>query len=202
MKNIVKSIAASLAFSGLMLSVSAPVLAQAVEPARIMIVDVARIKNECAAGKDAGLQLTTKRNALQAKAKTVNDQFTKEADALRGQQGVMDQAGFEAKAADFDKRRQNAVGDLSKQEQDLQRSYQFVNFKIEEAMFPIIKELMTQRNATIVMDTTQTLMIVGNNDVSTTVIERLNAKLPKLATIIPPAGTPTPAPAPAPAPKK
>ncbi len=201
MKTFAKAFAASIALSGLMASVSAPALAQAVEPARIMIVDVARIKNDCLAGKDAGAQLTAKRNALQAKAKTVNDQFAKEAEALKGQQGVMDQAGFEAKVNDFEKRRQAAVADLGNQEQALQRSYQFVNFKIEESMFPIIKELMTQRNATIVMDTTQTLMIVGNNDVSATVIERLNAKLPKLATIIPSA-TPAPAPAPAPVPKK
>jgi outer membrane protein len=194
MKTLLKTLATAVAFTGMATVLSAPAFAQAIEPARVMIVDVARIKNDSAAGKDAGLQLTTKRNALQAKAKTINDQFTKEAEALRGQQSVMDQAGFEAKVNDFEKRRQAIAGDLAKQEQDLQRSYQFVNVKIEEAMYPIIKEVMTQRNATIVLDTSQTLMIVGSNDVSTTVMERLNAKLPKLATIIPPA-----APAPAPA---
>jgi outer membrane protein len=194
MKTLLKTLATAVAFTGMATVLSAPAFAQAIEASRVMIVDVARIKNDSAAGKDAGLQLTTKRNALQAKAKTINDQFTKEAEALRGQQSVMDQAGFEAKVNDFEKRRQAIAGDLAKQEQDLQRSYQFVNVKIEEAMYPIIKEVMTQRNATIVMDTSQTLMIVGSNDVSTTVLERLNAKLPKLATIIPPA-----APAPAPA---
>jgi outer membrane protein len=194
MKTLLKTLATAVAFTGMATVLSAPAFAQAIEPARVMIIDVARIKNDSAAGKDAGLQLTTKRNALQAKAKTINDQFTKEAEALRGQQSVMDQAGFEAKVNDFEKRRQAIAGDLAKQEQDLQRSYQFVNVKIEEAMYPIIKEVMTQRNATIVLDTSQTLMIVGSNDVSTTVMERLNAKLPKLATIIPPA-----APAPAPA---
>jgi outer membrane protein len=192
MKTLLKTVATAVAFTGMATVLAAPALAQAIEPARIMIVDVARIKNECLAGKDAGTQLTAKRNALQARAKTVNDQFTKEAEALRGQQGVMDQAGFEAKAQDFEKRRQAIANDLGKSEQDLQRSYQFVNAKIEETMYPIIKEVMTQRNATIVMDTTQTLMIVGSNDVSTTVIERLNAKLPKLATIIPPAAPPAP----------
>jgi outer membrane protein len=199
MKTLIKTVAMSFALTGALTGLatvmSAPAFAQAIEPARIMIVDVAAIKNECTAGKDAGVQLTAKRNALQDRTKSLTDQFAKEADALRGQQGVMDQAGFEAKAADFDKRRQAAGQDVAKQEQDLQRSYQYVNGKIEEAMYPIIKELMTQRNATIVMDTTQTLMIVGSNDVSKTVIERLNVKLPKLASIIPPA-------APAPAPKK
>lgn len=193
MTKIAKAFAAAIALSGMMASVSAPALAQAVEPARIMIVNVEKIKNECLAGKDAGTQLKLKRDALQAKAKVVNDQFTKEAEALKGQQAVMDQAGFEAKVNDFEKRRQSAATDLGKQEQDLQRSYQFVNYKIEETMYPIIKELMTQRNATIVLDTTQTLMIVGNNDVSATVIERLNAKLPKLATIVPSAADLAPA---------
>jgi outer membrane protein len=197
MKTLAKSFAIAVAMTGLMASVSAPAMAQAVDAARIIIVDVARIKNECAAGKDAGAQLTTKRNALQARAKTVNDQFGKEAETLKGQQGVMDQAGFEAKVNDFEKRRQNAANDLVKQEQDLQRSYNFVNAKIEETMFPIIQEVMTQRNATVVLDATQTLLITKGIDVSTTIIEKLNTKLPKLASIVPP-----PAPAPAPAPVK
>jgi outer membrane protein len=199
MKTLAKAFAISVAMSGLMVSVAAPALAQDIEPARIMIVDAARIKNECAAGKDAGTQLTAKRNALQARAKTVNDQFAKEAETLKGQQGVMDQAGFEAKVNDFEKRRQNAANDLGNQEQALQRSYQFVNFKIEEAMFPIIQEVMTQRKSTIVLDASQTLLITKGIDVSSVIIEKLNTKLPKLATLVPPAA---PAPAPAPAPKK
>jgi len=184
MKTIFKAAAiAALALGTSSLSTAA--LAQAAAPApaaSIIVVDMARVASDSAAGKSGQTQLKTKLDSLQARGKTLSDSLrTEEETLLKARQtNTMAPEAFQAKVKDLQTKQNNARTELGNREQELQRSNAFVNQQIFNAVGPIIQTVMRERGATVVLARDAALAVAPALDVTAEVIRRLDAALPRV----------------------
>jgi len=188
MKMITRAvIAGALAFTAL----PTVALAQAAPP--VVVVDMGRIAAESAASKSAEPQLKAKFESVQARAKTLGDQFRGEYESLQKAQPSMAKEAFQAKAKELQERQVAAENEVRGKEQDYGRSVQYVRQQILEAVNPIITAVMREKGASIALDRDVTLATAASLDVTNEVMTRLNAALPRV-NVNPPAAPATPAP--------
>ena len=177
-------------------SLSTAALAQAAAPATvtsIIVVDMARVASDSAAGKSGQTQLKTKLDSLQARGKTLSDSLrTEEETLLKARQAnTMAPEAFQAKVKDLQTKQNNARTELGNREQELQRSNAFVNQQIFNAVGPIIQAVMRERGATVVLARDAALAVAPTLDVTADVIRRLDAALPRVNATAPAAAAPT-----------
>jgi len=163
-------------------SVSAPALAQAVAPATIITVDMEQVINTSTAGKSAQTQLQAQANALQARAQQLDAGFRNENDQLNkaAQAKTMTQQALEQKAADLQKRINAAQADMTNRQRQFVANQQFVGKQISDAVQPIIAQVQAEKNASLVLDEGSVIRTSPALDVTATVLQRLNAKLPSV----------------------
>jgi outer membrane protein len=174
-------------------SASVPLFAQAVAPATIITVDMEQVINSSAAGRSAQTQLQSQANALQARAQQLDAGFRSESEALnKAAQGkTMAQPALEAKAADLQKRVNAAQVDMNNRQRQFVANQQYVGKQISDAVQPIITQVMTEKNASLVLDEGQVIKASPALDVTPLVLQRLNAKLPSVSVSAPAAAAPT-----------
>lgn len=187
MKMIVRAaIAGALAVASI---TALPVVASAQAASQIVVVDMSRIAAESAASKSAEPQLKAKFESVQSRAKALGDQFRGEYETLQKAQPSMAKEAFQAKARDLQQRQVTAENEVRGKEQDYARSVQYVRQQILEAVNPIITAVMREKGAVLAMDRDATLAVAQSLDVTTDVMTRLNAALPRVS-INPPAAAP------------
>lgn len=178
---IMKKLACSAALG--LATMSVPVLAQAVPPATIIIVDMEEVINTSAAGKAAQAQLQSQANALQSRAQSLDTGFRSENDALNkaAESKTMTEAALQAKAQDLQKRVQAAQLEMAQKQRQFTLNQQFVGKQISDAVQPIISEVMKEKGAMIALDQGVTIQTANALDVTPIVLQRLNAKLPNVS---------------------
>jgi Skp family chaperone for outer membrane proteins len=192
MKTMMKGAVAAL----LLGTLAVPASAQQPSPPVVVIVDMDRVVNESAAGKQAGTEIQTKISGLQTRASTLQTQLKTDADQIQAGQKANTLTGpaLEQRAQAFGQKQQQAQQEIARLEQDIQRSRQFVVKQITDAANPIVTQVMRERNAAIALDKGATLQHSTSLDVTADVITRLNTSLPRVSTT-PPAAPAAAAPA-------
>ena len=185
MKHLIKSAA----FATL-LATGAAANAQAVPAATIIIVDMDQVINTSAAGKAAAGELKTKADALQARVTSLRTQFGTEEQTLAKTQPAQGAApavisAFQAKARDYQNRRQAAEADLANKDRDFQASRQYVIKQLNDGAQPVISTIMRERGASIVLAEGATLQHAASIDVTADVIARLDKSLPRVSSTAP-----------------
>ncbi len=190
MKMLFKTVSAAL----LIAAASSPAVAQQLSPPVIVIVDMDRIVNESAAGKQAATEIQGKITGLQTRATTLQTQLKTDADAIQAGQANKSLAGaaLEQRAKAFGQKQQQAQQEIARLEQDVQRSRQYVIQQIDTAAQPIITQVMRERGAAIALAKGAAMQHSATLEVTNDVIARLNTSLPRVST------TPPAAPAQAP----
>lgn len=190
MKTLFKAAALAVTILGTSVALPSVASAQQVAPATIIIVNMDRVVNQSAAGKYAASQLKTKADSLQARAKTLSDQFRGEEENLvkARQSNTMAQDAWQAKVKDLQQRKLNAENELRGRERDYGQSQQYVLQQISQAVNPIITQVMKERGAVIVLNEGATLQHAASIDVTNDVIARLDKALPRV-NVNPPAQT-------------
>jgi outer membrane protein len=173
-----------------------PAIAQQLSPPVIVIVDMDRVVNESAAGKQAGTELQAKAQALQTRRTTLAGQLQSEAQAIQQGQQNKTLAGpaLEQRIKAFQDKENSANQELARGQDDIGRSRQYVIQQITTAADPIITQVMRERGASLALQKGATLQHTASLEVTTDVITRLNTSLPRVS-VTPPA---QPAPAAAP----
>lgn len=176
-------------------AISAPVLAQALPPAVVVVVDLDQVFQRSAAGKIAQTELKSRVDALQARATSLSTSFGTEEQTLASTRPTAAGAAataWEAKVKDFTTRKQQAEQELRKREADFQASRQFVLKQINDGAQPIITTIMKERGASIALAEGATLQHAQSLDVTSDVIARLDKSLPRVSSTAP--ATPAAAP--------
>lgn len=183
MTKTVKAALAALMLAG----ISAPAVAQQLSPPVIVIVDMERIVNESAAGKQAGTEIQGKVTALQSRGSTLQNQLKTEADAIQAGQANKTLAGpaLDQRVQAFGQKQQQAQQEVGRLEQDIQRSRQYVIKQITDAANPIITTVMREKGANIALAEGATLQHTSSLDVTNDVIARLNTSLPRVSSTAP-----------------
>jgi len=182
MKNMLKSIAIAATV------LAAPVAAQTLPPAVIVVIDMDRVFQTSAAGKQAAAELKTRADAIQARLASLRTQYgTEEQTLIKSRPTAPGPAitAWETKARDMQTRKQKDEQDLAKRDQDFQASRQSVLKQINDAAQPIITAVMRERGATIALAEGATLQHSGTIDVTTDIVARIDKSLPRVSTATP-----------------
>lgn len=171
----------------LMSGAALPVSAQVVEGAKIIVLDQKQLFDQSAAGQDGNRQLKPLAEALETKFKGYQDSFQKEKEGLDQMRAkaIVSEPDLGKKLEDLQRRANNANEEINAKKADLQRSSQYVNYQIVQALQPIMQEVMTARGANIVMERGNVVLASPAVDVTTVVIQKLNAKLPRVSITVP-----------------
>jgi outer membrane protein len=183
-----KTLLLSLALAGA--AIAGPVAAQTLPPAVIVIVDLDQVFQTSAAGKQALTELKTRADAIQGRLQTLRTSFGTEEQSLVSTRPTAPgpaATAWETKAKDFQTRKTQAEQELAKRDQDLQASQKYVVSQLNTAVQPIISTIMKERGASIALAEGATLQHSASIDVTTDVIARLDAALPRVVTTAPPA---------------
>jgi Skp family chaperone for outer membrane proteins len=167
----------------------------------VVVVDIERIVTQSAAGRGASAALRPQAEQLEARVRTLRDQFQREGQALQQgvQNGSITQPVAEQRARDLEQRQQTAQTEVDGRQRALQQSNQYVLQQINESVQPIISAVMRERGALIAVPRAATLQHVQGVEITQEVLTRLDRQLPRVNTTPPaqPAAQPRPATPPA-----
>lgn len=169
-------------------AIAAPVAAQTLPPAVIIVVDLDSVFQTSAAGKQALTELKTRADAIQGRLQQLRTSFGTEEQALvstRPTAAGPAATAWEAKAKDFQTRKTQAEQELAKRDADLQASRQFVVKQLNDGAQPIISTIMKERGASIALAEGATLQHAASIDVTADVIARLDKSVPRVVTTAP-----------------
>jgi outer membrane protein len=180
--------------AALLLAAPATVSAQQLSPAVIVLVDLDRVVNESAAGKQAATELQTRANALNTRRNALATQLQADVQAIQqGQQNnTLVGAQLEQRLKAFQDKEEAANQELARGQEELGRAQNFVVQQINNAAQPIITQIMREKGAQIALNERATLQHSNALNVTNDVIARLNAQLPKVSTTPPPPQQPQP----------
>ena len=186
---MMKKIALALALASAA-TVAAPVAAQTLPPAVIVVVNLDQVFQDSAAGKIAQTELKTRLDGIQSRLASLRTSFGAEEQTLgkaqpaQGATPAVIQA-WQAKVKDFTTRKTQAEQELQKRDQDFQASRQYVLKQINDGAQPIITQIMKERGASIAVPEGATLQHAASIDVTTDVIARLDKSLPRVSSTAP-----------------
>lgn len=189
MKKILLTAAIS---AGLGLAVMSPAVAQQAAPAatasaQYLVVDLNRVVQESTALKAAKPTLDAKRNALEAKVKTLQSQLEADAKALQqqAQSGVAAPDVLQAKQRELQQKAQNADQEVATLRNDLGRTENHVVNQILEGSRPVINQIIQERGATLVLNREAVVFANQSIDITGDVIARMQKSLPTVSTTPP-----------------
>ena len=171
-------------------TVAAPVVAQTLPPAVIVVVDLDQVFQVSAAGKTAQTELKARLDGIQSRLASLRTSFGAEEQTLakaQPEQGATPAViqAWQAKVKDFTTRKTQAEQELQKRDQDFQASRQYVLKQINDGAQPIITQIMKERGASIAVPEGATLQHAASIDVTNDVIARIDKSLPRVATTAP-----------------
>ncbi len=169
-------------------AITAPVAAQALPPAVVVIINLDDVFQTSVAGKIALAELKTRADGLQSRLQTLRTSFGTEEEALvktRPTAPGPAATAWETKARDFQTRKTQAEQELAKRDQDLQASRQYVVKQLNDGAQPIIGTIMKERGATIALAEGATLQHAASIDITTDVVARLDKSVPRVSTTPP-----------------
>ncbi len=176
-------------------TVAAPVAAQTLPPAVIVVVNLDQVFQDSAAGKTAQTELKARLDGIQSRLASLRTSFGAEEQTLAKAQPAQGAApavvtAWQAKVKDFTTRKTQAEQELQKRDQDFQASRQYVLKQINDGAQPIITQIMKERGASIAVPEGATLQHAASIDVTTDVIARLDKSLPRVSSTAPAAAAP------------
>ena len=154
-------------------------------PAIILVVDTVRIQEQSVAAKSVQTQIRDFQTKLQAQAKATQDRLKAEEVGLKQQQTLLAPEQFDVKRREFEAK----VGEEQRKFQQVQQEYDVAirnaQSTLLKALQPILKELMTEKGANMLLDGRMVMTSSDSLDVTAAAIERLNKKVPSIKVEVP-----------------
>lgn len=163
--------------------------AQAIPPATVAVVDLARVSGECNACKTAAAALRSQVTAYQNREKSLTGPLQTEQDAIQkaidALNGKDPDAALQARAKAWETKRQQSAQDLAAQQQQIQRNQQYIQKQIADKLNPIYQQVMQRRGANVLVEVENTLAAASSVDITSDVLAALNTALPTISTTAP-----------------
>jgi len=160
------------------LAAGAVAAAQAQTPnAQIVIVDFDRVSRESLVGQDISAQMESNRVDLESHARNIQQQLGAEQQELQQQRSIISDEAFQQRLQQFQQRAQQQQAQLQNLTQQARQAMQQANLEVQRALRPIVRQVMEEKGANIVLDKALVSQHASGLDVTTEVIERLNEAL-------------------------
>jgi outer membrane protein len=186
-------------------TLASPALAQRTAPAVIAVVDTGRIYSDCTACRAASGQLQSLIQQGQTRSQQLSQTIQGEVQSLQAEANRVQampagaaktaaQTSVQTRANALQSRQDQANQELQRLEQNLQSTRANVSRQINERLNPIYTTVMNAHGANLLVDTDATLAHTPGLDVTTEVLNALNAALPSVSVTPLPAGAAQPQP--------
>lgn len=146
--------------------------------ANILVVDTVRVQETAAASKSMQTQVRAFEAQLQAQAKSAEEKLKAEEVGLKQQQTILSPEQFDVKRREFETKVGEEQRKLQQAQQDMQIAVRTAQNTMLKTLEPILKEIMTERGANLVVGRGMVLTSADNLDITPMVIERLDKRLP------------------------
>ncbi|MDR3515397.1 MAG: OmpH family outer membrane protein [Azospirillaceae bacterium] len=154
-------------------------------PATIIVVDVQKILQESKAAQGIQKQLDGQRQAFQTEISGQEDKLRAQEQELARQRSVLSADAFEQKRVAFEKQ----VADLQRTAQNrkriLDQAFNDSLGVVRNQMFEIVADIASEQGAKLVLSKSQVVLVEKSLDITATVMERLDKKLPQVAVSMP-----------------
>ncbi|MFA5123655.1 OmpH family outer membrane protein [Zavarzinia sp.] len=182
MRNLVKGLVlgAGLALTGVVALPQVPAFAAEAEPATIAFVDVPRIMRESAAAKSVRAQLERQEKAYEAEIKAQTDKLRDEEDSLKKQRASMAPDAFAAKQRDFQGKVEALRQQVERRRQQMSFAQDDAMKKLEPVFNQVVADVAKDVGATVVLDTARVLVSSNGLNITDTVMQHLDEKLPSI----------------------
>jgi len=164
---------------------TAPAASPKLPAAVIAVVDIQKILSESVAAKGVRDQLATRRDAYQR-------QVTADEQKLRDAEQALVKERATLKPEDFAKKRQAFEEQVKQVQQRVQERARILDTAFNKALGTIrqnlgqvVAEAAEAKCATVVLDKGQVVVVESSLDLTASVLETLNKKLPKVAVELP-----------------
>lgn len=152
--------------------------AQSTPNAKIIVVDFDRVSRESLVGKDIAAQMESNRVDIESLARSVQQQLSNEEEELKKQRSIISQDAFNERVRSFQQKAQGEQNRLQEIAQQARTAMQQANLEVQRVLRPIVKEVMEAKGANIVIDKALVSTHAAGLDVTTEVIEKIDAAMP------------------------
>jgi Skp family chaperone for outer membrane proteins len=169
---------------------------------RIIVIDRNFILQRSSAGQDMLNQVQTLSKAAETQFKTEEQALATEAGQLQQQLAILAPDVRDQKEKDFTNKQQAFQGRVQQRQAEIQAGFNKAARQVEVALEPILKAIMVERTANMVLDRSAVILSSADVDVTPVAVQRLDKALPHVkvdltpvaATAAPAAPRPTTAP--------
>lgn len=160
------------------LSMARPLGAQETTEAKVAVLDVERILRESTAAAEIRSQIDTFRQSFQSELTGEEEQLRAEEQELRRQRAILAPEAFDEKRKGFERRVTEVQRSVQQKRRALDRSFRVAMNEVREEIIAIVAELSQERKFNIVMDKSQLVYFATPLEITNTVMEQLNKRLP------------------------
>jgi len=181
MKIVLKHALFAVALAFCVAGIATPQASQAAPaPTVTMVINMDVIFTQSKVGQSVNSQLQTHAKALQAENKKGEDSIQAEAKKLSGQRALLQPADFQKKLTALQQREVDHQRKMREKSQELQLGQEKARAQIQEALRPILEDIIKKNGANILLDQSVLLYSTPDLDITTEVLRRLNEKLTEL----------------------
>jgi Skp family chaperone for outer membrane proteins len=175
---------------------SPPPPAASPQPLNVMVVDIQTLLRKSKAAGMVRQQLEQKRAEYAKEVSTQNEALRHDSEALQQQASSLSPDALNQKKQEFQQKRSEFDKNVQSKRQALERSEAEASEKIQTVIRDIVTEMATEKNVNLVFQSTQLVILRPSFNVTDTVLQKLDERLPSLSVNIveePAANTPAPA---------
>jgi Skp family chaperone for outer membrane proteins len=147
---------------------------------KILVIDRSTILRQSAAGKDMIAQIDALTKAAEAEFKGEDQKLRSDAQALQQQMAVLAPEVRAQKSREFNDRQQALQKKVQDRQAQIQAGVYVARKKIEDALGPILEQLMAERGANFLIDRNAVVLGTVDVDVTGVAVQRLDQKVAKV----------------------
>ncbi|MCG5240782.1 OmpH family outer membrane protein [Azospirillum doebereinerae] len=151
----------------------------------IAVIDVQKIMQDSVASKGISKSFETLRETYQKEISTLEDKLRKGEDELRKQQTVLAPEALANKRRDFEKQVAEVQKTVQSRKRVLETSLNEAMAVVHKTMVEVVADISRERGANLVLARQQFVLVDTQLDVTETVLDRVNKKLPQVALNVP-----------------
>lgn len=146
----------------------------------IATVNIQDIMQKSTAAQSVKEQLEAKQKSFQGEMSKKESQFNADEQELRKKRSVMSAEAFEKAVKAFKAKETSAQKDVQAKRAELDDAFSSSISQIQKAVFDIVADMAKEKGFIAVMPTSQMLWADPSLDITTDVLTKLNANLPKV----------------------
>lgn len=166
-------------------NIATSVAVEALPPAVIAVIDSRMVRFNSAAGKDIQNQLDAIRKRFQVEIAEQEKKLKEEETTLKSQRSILPKESYDAKVQDFQNKVLTVQREVQIKNRQLETALGNAQNELQRALKPILQKILKDHKATMIMDVSLVIEKTSGLDVTTKVIEALDAVLPTIKVELP-----------------